>query len=179
MDFGTEEPEEVEAKFAEAWKEWYEATKYRKRKGKSFEYTEHQQRDIELRATNPYYKKVTDEIRDRQPPFSYVQNMFIPSMRQHVDEAARVESTIGRYPVGFRHYENYYNYLTKYPDATIEDYQNDSKFNFCIFIDIVYFCSQLTGVLRRVLGDQEGGLDVQDEVRRFGDLQVEAAPAGA
>ena len=31
----------------------------------------------------------------------------------------------GRYPVGFRHYENYVNYRTVFPDATIEDYMKD------------------------------------------------------
>ena len=37
----------------------------------------------------------------------------------------RAESHIGRYTVGFRHYENYNNYVQKFPDATIEDYVDD------------------------------------------------------
>lgn len=32
---------------------------------------------------------------------------------------------IGRYPQGFRHYENYVNYRTVFPDATIEEYMKD------------------------------------------------------
>ena len=37
----------------------------------------------------------------------------------------RSESNIGRYTVGFRHYENYNNYKKKFPGATMEDYAND------------------------------------------------------
>lgn len=33
--------------------------------------------------------------------------------------------SMGRYPHGFRHYENYVNYRTVFPDATIEDYMKD------------------------------------------------------
>jgi hypothetical protein len=35
----------------------------------------------------------------------------------------RVEEQIGRYPVGFRHYENFENYRVKYPEQSIGDYQ--------------------------------------------------------
>ena len=38
-----------------------------------------------------------------------------------------VERSIGRYPDGFRHFENYENYRVVYPDATIQDYHNESK----------------------------------------------------
>ena len=40
----------------------------------------------------------------------------------------RVEDNVGRYPVGFRHYENFQNYNTKYPERTIEDYMSDGKY---------------------------------------------------
>lgn len=30
-----------------------------------------------------------------------------------------VEKNIGRYPIGFRHYENFENYRVKYPDANL------------------------------------------------------------
>jgi hypothetical protein len=40
----------------------------------------------------------------------------------------RIESNIGRYTIGFRHYENYTNYLFKYPEKSIDDYRDDRKF---------------------------------------------------
>lgn len=43
---------------------------------------------------------------------------------QHMD---RVESRIGRYVAGFRHYENYANYSLNNPKATIEQYQQDLR----------------------------------------------------
>ena len=61
-------------------------------------------------------------------PFSYFANKFLPDARGAHKEFERIESNVGRYTHGFRHYENYYNYLQKYPDATVLDYQNDSKF---------------------------------------------------
>lgn len=83
---------------------------------------------MELRRIKPYYRKITDQLRDSQPPFSYVDDYYVPNDRSRFDELARAESLIGRYPLGFRHYENYHNYRLKYPDATIQDYQTDSKY---------------------------------------------------
>ena len=37
----------------------------------------------------------------------------------------RQESLIGRYTIGFRHYENYENYRVKYPESSIEEYTAD------------------------------------------------------
>ena len=128
LELKGETEEEREAERLEAYHAWVEETRFVKRKGKAFQYNETQKRDLELRRTNPYYKQITDQLRSSQPPFSYVDDCFIPNERAKNDELARVESLIGRYPIGFRHYENYYNYLQKYPDATISDYQEDSKF---------------------------------------------------
>jgi len=52
----------------------------------------------------------------------------MPDIKTMMDENIRFESNIGRYPLGFRHYENYYNYILKYPKATISEYQNDGKY---------------------------------------------------
>ena len=38
-----------------------------------------------------------------------------------------VERSVGRYPDGFRHYENYENYRVVYQNSTIQDYHNESK----------------------------------------------------
>jgi uncharacterized short protein YbdD (DUF466 family) len=35
------------------------------------------------------------------------------------------QEMVGKYPAGFRHYENYVNYRQVNPDATIEDYIQD------------------------------------------------------
>lgn len=45
----------------------------------------------------------------------------------------KLENNIARYPIGFRHLENFNNYRTIYTDATIEDYHNYSK-NFIFYI---------------------------------------------
>jgi hypothetical protein len=37
----------------------------------------------------------------------------------------RLDNNIGRYPLGFRHYENFENYRTVFPDASIEQYHHD------------------------------------------------------
>jgi hypothetical protein len=37
----------------------------------------------------------------------------------------RINANLGRYPIGFRHYENYINYNKQFPEKTIADYQED------------------------------------------------------
>lgn len=58
-------------------------------------------------------------------PISLVGGEFIPNKDGYWDEMKRLERTIGRYTVGFRHYENYYYYKMKFPDATMEEYAKD------------------------------------------------------
>jgi len=96
-----------------------------KKKGKHYDYPEHVKQDQSFRRQNPFYKKFTDDLRDSQPPFSLISTHFMPDIKTKLDENIRYESNIGRYPLGFRHYENYYNYLLKHPKASISDYQND------------------------------------------------------
>lgn len=146
-DYEGETQEEKDEKFSEAYKEWIEKTKYVKRKGKSYQYDEKQKRDLELRRINPYYRKITDQLRDSQPPYSYVDDYYVPNDRSRFDELARAESLIGRYPLGFRHYENYHNYRLKFPEATVHDYQADmnSKVPFDEFLamkkaEVLYVC---------------------------------------
>lgn len=47
--------------------------------------------------------------------------------------------SVGRYPLGFRHYENYVNYRTVFPEATIEDYMKDMnrECTFAEFLNIM------------------------------------------
>lgn len=124
-DFEGETPEEAADAFLDAYLSWMKETKFVKRKGRAYQYDAKQKRDLEFRKINPYYKQITDHLRESRPPFSFAENAFLPNDRAAYDEKARRESLIGRYPVGFRHYENYRNYLVKHPDATIGDYTED------------------------------------------------------
>ena len=56
---------------------------------------------------------------------SLVDGEWIPTRKEYDLEMNRVDSNVGRYPVGFRHYENWQNYTFKYPNATMEDYRDD------------------------------------------------------
>jgi hypothetical protein len=51
--------------------------------------------------------------------------MFLPNERGWNHEIDRIKSNIGRYPLGFRHYENYHNYVKQFPERTMEEYIND------------------------------------------------------
>lgn len=50
-------------------------------------------------------------------------------------EMDKLENNIARYPIGFRHLENFNNYRTIYSDATIEDYHNYSMYIYIFIID--------------------------------------------
>ena len=52
---------------------------------------------------------------------------LILTTEDYLKEMDRAENDIARYPIGFRQYENYDNYRTVYPNATLEEYSNDSK----------------------------------------------------
>jgi hypothetical protein len=65
---------------------------------------------------------------------SLVSGEFIPSGPEWQKEMERIEANIGRYPIGFRHYENYENYKAKFPEASIQDYTADSKYFFIIVL---------------------------------------------
>jgi hypothetical protein len=62
---------------------------------------------------------------------SRVENEWILSPEDYHREMDRIENNIGRYPKKYRKYENYENYRVISPEATIDDYTNDSK---CLFI---------------------------------------------
>jgi len=58
-------------------------------------------------------------------PHSYIDGKFLPDERGWNKEMDRVKSTIGRYTLGFRHYENYHNYVKQFPERTMDEYVND------------------------------------------------------
>jgi hypothetical protein len=51
-----------------------------------------------------------------------IPGMFLPDKNGIRKEKSRLGREAGRYTPGFRHYENFYNYKLKYPDATLDDY---------------------------------------------------------
>jgi hypothetical protein len=66
-----------------------------------------------MRKKSKLYTIISDEMKKKlgNIPFSYFGNRFLPDARGAHKEFERIESNVGRYTHGFRHYENYYNYL--------------------------------------------------------------------
>jgi len=77
----------------------------------------------EREEKDPYYAMMKTE----KEIVSRFENHFDIDDEDHHAYYDKIEQSIGRYPVGFRHYENYENYKTIKPEATISDYQIDSK----------------------------------------------------
>jgi hypothetical protein len=63
-------------------------------------------------------------------PRTLIDGQFIPDHHGKHAEIARVNEKIGRYPFGFRHYENYEDYRHVFKKATMNDYVEDSKYSF-------------------------------------------------
>lgn len=75
-----------------------------------------------MKKKRPELTEILDELTYQDHAESLIDGKFLPTPRNYFKEIDRIESKIGRYPVGFRHYENYFNYSMKYPDRTIDDY---------------------------------------------------------
>jgi hypothetical protein len=52
---------------------------------------------------------------------------WVVDKKDFFEEMNRRDLDVGRYPVGFRQYENYENYRTVHHAASLSDYVNDSK----------------------------------------------------
>lgn len=77
------------------------------------------------RQTDPYYAAL-NPIKKAESAF---ENVFYLPHRQWHDEMERRENNIGRYPIGFRHLENYDNYRVEFPEASLQDYCEYSNFS--------------------------------------------------
>jgi hypothetical protein len=86
-----------------------------------------EQADMDARAKDPLYAHLAAQIDGVNIPRSLVDNAWVPDIRGYHAEMDRISSTLGRYPIGFRHYENFVNYNKQFPETTIADYQLDSK----------------------------------------------------
>lgn len=79
---------------------------------------------------NPYYHMLKNELRDIEILTEFRSNnsamILRPEDRFKMWEHA--ERNIGRYPLGYRHYENYESYRLHKPEATIQEYHDESIF---------------------------------------------------
>jgi hypothetical protein len=110
LNFKTEE--EAKAFFDKKITEWSKM-KLKKRK---VEVDEREKKD-------PYYAMLKEE----KPITSRYSNHFDIDDEDYHSFYDQIERNIGRYPIGFRQYENFENYSAAYPDSTIQDYHEQSK----------------------------------------------------
>ena len=109
-DFGTEE--EAKAFFDSKLKEW-SRIKTKKQVVK----------EDPREKTDPYYAMLKED----KPIASRFSNHFDLDDEDYHSYMDMVEASIGRYPVGFRHYENYENYRSQFPGSSIQEYHDLSK----------------------------------------------------
>lgn len=109
-EFNTEE--EAKAFFEAKLADWARP-KLRKRKVE----VDHREK------TDPYYAMMKEERQIN----SRMQNYFELDDEDVHGYLDSVEKNIGRYPIGFRHYENFENFKAARPEATIQEYQETSK----------------------------------------------------
>ena len=108
-----------------AWIEWVQTKIQVRRKKRTVTYLD--QKVAELKAKRPELSAILDELQGQDYSESLVGGEWIPDTKNYFKEMDRIEANIGRYPVGFRHYENWQNYSMKYPDRSMDDYQIDRK----------------------------------------------------
>ena len=115
-----------------AFTEWFTKQIKYKRATKGPKPTPFELKLKELRERDPVFARMEQMLDRHQEPRSLVDNEFVADEKEYAREADRLESMRGRYPWGFRYYENYLAYKRKFPEATIHDYREDSKFRFSI-----------------------------------------------
>jgi len=123
-----EEQEKAEEEYLERWALWAQAKiKFRPRKGSVPALTLLEQKEQELKERDPLFAHIAEHLGSTpaSAPSSLVRNDWIPTPREAAKEVARRDAALHRYPHGYRHYENYHNYRTVYPDRTLQDYAND------------------------------------------------------
>ena len=75
-------------------------------------------------------KKILEEdaidnmLNRMQVPMSRFANIWEEDQRNHDEISHYEQNVLGRYPKGFRHYENYANYSQVHTDATVEEYMD-------------------------------------------------------
>jgi hypothetical protein len=102
--FHLNEIEEEEA-FIDAWLEWVKDKVNLKKKKRTPSYLD--TKVAELKKKRPELGPMLDELQSQDYSESLVGGEWIPDLKNYHKEMDRVEANIGRYPVGFRHYENW------------------------------------------------------------------------
>lgn len=75
--------------------------------------------------TDPYWAMMKE---DKKISSRYADTWDLDDEDKHA-YLDMVEKNIARYPIGFRHYENFENYKAFKEDATIYEYHSESKCN--------------------------------------------------
>lgn len=103
-------------------------------------------RNIRIRQKNPKKPNFPDDpiskkMRHDNPKVveSVSDEVYGLTHKDHHREMERIESQVGRYPTGFRHFENYEFYNLHHPDATMVDYQEamNKQCEFHEFVEIM------------------------------------------
>jgi len=119
---------DAEEAYLEEWAKWIvEKNRFRTKKGSRPPLSVLEQKEIELKERDPLFAHLAKHL-DSTPAaerHSYVENDWLPSIREHDREIARRNRLLHRYPSGYRHYENYQNYRVIYPERSLQDYAND------------------------------------------------------
>jgi hypothetical protein len=118
---------EDEEEYKEAWLEWVKTKVPSNYRINPKPFNEAERFERQMREQRPEFGEMLDHFDSGKPKFveSLLDDEWVPTQRGYEEEMDRAESHIGRYPVGFRHYENYQNYREKFPESTLEDYTND------------------------------------------------------
>jgi hypothetical protein len=117
---------EDEEEYLAAWIEWVQTKIQVRRKKRTVTYLD--KKVAELKVKRPELSAILDELQGQDYSESLVGGEWIPDTKNYFKEMDRIEANIGRYPVGFRHYENWQNYSMRYEGKTMEDYSNDRKY---------------------------------------------------
>lgn len=123
---------EDEQQFKEAYIKWVvERYPLKMKKGRFRIYSIFRKLHRKLKRESPEYAAIADHFADvmEQPHMAstITPGKFLPDKADRHAEIMRLGRENGRYVPGFRHYENFYNYKLKFPDATIDDYSEDME----------------------------------------------------
>lgn len=111
--------------YTEKWSEWVQTQAARHLEGPRPGPDPLEKLEQEWRESDPLHAHLEEQLDGPKVPRSLLAGQFLPDTRGWHQEMDRLEANVGRYPIGFRHYENYLNYNKQFPERTIEDYHHD------------------------------------------------------
>ena len=96
---------EDEDEYLAAWVDWVKTKIQVRRKKRTVTYLD--KKVAELKVKRPELADILDELQGQDYSQSLIGGDWIPDTKNYFKEMDRIEANIGRYPVGFRHYENW------------------------------------------------------------------------